>query len=63
MTLYITRVIPVELKMNVLFIRELRDTKFIPEKITSKDAKEMFENAQRLEKEYKYIFNGKLACV
>lgn len=41
----------------------MRDSKYIPEKITSKDAKEMFENAQRLEKDYKYIFNGKGTCV
>ncbi|CAH1793992.1 unnamed protein product [Owenia fusiformis] len=38
-------------------IREVKDTRFLPEKVTNKSAKEMFEHFQKLEQDYKHIFS------
>ena len=40
--------------------REPKDNRYVREKLTARDAKELFEAALKLEREQKHIFNGML---
>ncbi|GBM68915.1 Disks large 5, partial [Araneus ventricosus] len=42
-------------------IREVKDSRYLTEKVTTKAAKEMFEHALKIESEYKQLINGKRA--
>ena len=39
--------------------REVKDSRYLQEKVTTKAAKEMFEHALKIESEYKQLINGK----
>ena len=43
-------------------IREMKDTQFLPEKVSSKAAKELFERFQEYERIYQKVFAGMLAA-
>ena len=38
---------------------DMRDGYFIKEKLTSKEAKDLYDTHLKLEKDYKHLFNGK----
>ncbi|XP_032232353.1 disks large homolog 5 isoform X2 [Nematostella vectensis] len=39
-------------------IKDLRDSKYIPEKMTSRNAKDLHESSLRLERDFKHLFNA-----
>lgn len=39
-------------------IREVKDCRYLTEKMTTKAAKEMFEHSVKIESEYKHLING-----
>ncbi|XP_074647785.1 disks large homolog 5-like isoform X2 [Tubulanus polymorphus] len=43
---------------NVKQIREVKDTRFLPEKLSNKAAKELFEHFQEIEQDYKHLFSA-----
>ena len=45
----------------IVFSRDLRDDHYIKEKMTSKEAKDLQEMYNKMEKDYKHLFNGKLS--
>ena len=44
-------------------IKEQKDPFFLPERLTNRQAKELFESANKMEQEYKPHFDGKLLSV
>lgn len=45
--------------MHLCTFREVKDSRYLQEKVTTKAAKEMFEHALKIESEYKQLINGK----
>ena len=41
-----------------IFFRELRDPQFLPERLSAKAAKDIFEKFQKIEKDYNHQFSG-----
>jgi len=45
---------------HVCCFREVKDTRFLPEKMSNKHAKELFDRNNEYENKYKRFFSGKL---
>ena len=46
------------LMLDPLIFREVKDFQFLPDKISTKNAKELHELYQKYEQEYKHLFTG-----
>ena len=44
----------------ICFSREIKDVQFLPEKLSQKSAKELFDYCQKAEQDYKHLISGKL---